>query len=55
MRRGGYSMNLVKQIKVRLDEATFKQLIKASNKKERTLSWLLRDIIMSSLEKSARF
>ena len=48
-------MNLKKQIKIRIDEATLKYLIKISQKKDRTLSWLLRDIISTSLEKSARF
>jgi hypothetical protein len=52
MKRGGYSMDLVKQVKVRIDEHTFKNLIKISKKKGRTISSLLRDIIESSLDKS---
>ena len=52
MRRGGYSMNLVKQVKVRLDENTFKNIIKISKKKRRTISSLLRDIIQTNLERS---
>jgi len=52
MKRGGYAMDLVKQVKVRIDEHTFKNLIKISKKKGRTISSLLRDIIESSMDKS---
>lgn len=54
MKRGGYSMDLKKQIKFRLDEATLKYLIKISEKKERTLSWLIRDIVSNSLATQTR-
>jgi predicted DNA-binding protein len=48
-RRGTYAKNLVKQIKVRIDETTFKQITQISDKKEKTKSWIMRDIISNGL------
>ena len=49
MKRGLYAKNLVKQIKVRIDETTFKQITQISDKKEKTKSWIMRDIISNGL------
>ena len=46
MRRGGYAMDLKKQVKVRIDEETFEKLTKLSEENQRTKAWILRDIIV---------
>jgi hypothetical protein len=49
MRRGGYPMDLTRQLKVRVDEETFEKITKLSEEKELTRSWILRDIIVRKL------
>lgn len=46
MRRGAYAMDLVKQIKVRVDENTFEEICKLSQKIGTTRSWVVRDILV---------
>ena len=53
MRRGGYPMDLTRQVKVRIDEDTFEKLSQLSEENQRPKSWILRDIIVRSLFKIA--
>ena len=53
MRRGPYSLDLKKQIKVRLDDISFEKLAKISEDKERTISSILRDIIVTRLTEAS--
>jgi predicted DNA-binding protein len=50
MKRGGYALDLKKQIKVRIDNITFERLTQLSEENEKTISSLLRDIIIDRLE-----
>jgi predicted transcriptional regulator len=45
MKRGGYAMDLTQQIKVRVDDNTFKKLALLSEERKKTRSWILRDFI----------
>ena len=45
MKRGGYAMDLTQQIKVRVDDNTFKKLALLSEDRKKTRSWILRDFI----------
>ena len=49
MRRGAYHLDLTKQLKVRIDESTFQKITGLSEEKERTKSWVVRDIIVRKL------
>ena len=49
MRRGAYPMDLTRQLKVRIDENTFQKITRLSEEKERTISWIVRDIIVRRL------
>ena len=50
MNRRTYAKNLLKKIKVRIDEATFK-ITELSEEAEKNTSWVLRDIIITGLRK----
>ena len=45
MHRGLYAKNLTKEIKIRIDDDTFKQITETSEKQEKTRSLFLREII----------
>ena len=49
MRRGGYALDLTKQLKVRVDDETFEKIAGLSEKEERPKSWIVRDIIVRKL------
>ena len=53
MRRGPYSLDLKKQIKVRLDDITFEKITKVSEEQERTISSILRDLIVTRLTEAS--
>ena len=53
MRKGPYSLDLKKQIKVRLDDITFEKLTKVSEEQKRTISSILRDIIVTRLTEAS--
>ena len=45
MRKGPYPMDLVRQVKVRIDEDTFNNLTNISEETQKTKSRILRDFI----------
>ena len=49
MKRGTYAKDLVKQIKVRIDEETLRKITQISDKEEKTKSWILREVISNGL------
>ncbi len=49
MRRGGYPMDLKKQLKFRVNEEIYKEISRRSEDQGKTLSCFLRDIIIKSL------
>jgi predicted DNA-binding protein len=51
MKRGTYAKNLVKQIKLRIDEDTLRKITEISDKTEQTKSLFLRDLIITGLSK----
>ena len=53
MKRGAFSLDLKKQIKVRLDDITFEKLAKVSEDKERTISSILREFIVTRLTEAS--
>ena len=50
MKRGGYALDLKKQIKVRIDNITFERLNRLSQENNTTISSLLRTVIIKRLE-----
>ena len=50
MKRGGYALDLKKQIKVRIDNITFEKLTQLSEETEKPISAVLRTIISKRLE-----
>lgn len=48
-KRGPYTLDLTKQIKVRVNEVTFKQLLKMSEETDRPISSILREVISNRL------
>ena len=50
MKRGGYPLDLKKQIKVRVDDLTFEKLSQLSEETEKPISSILRTIIIDRLE-----
>ena len=42
-------MDLSKQLKIRVDDETFEKINQLSEEKERTKSWIVRDIIVRRL------
>jgi predicted DNA-binding protein len=44
-----YSKDLKKQIKLRIDEKTFRKITQLSEEAEKNKSWFLRDLINNSL------
>lgn len=49
-KRGPYTLDLTKQVKVRVNDVTFKQLLKISEENDRPISSVLREMIFSRLE-----
>ena len=50
-RRGLYAKNLTKEVKIRINEDTFKQITELSEEKEINKSLLLREIINNVITK----